>query len=255
MSISSLEIPRPNKRVDCFVVRLTVNEENTKSTDAATTTQSDSRSLTCISGTNCVSSHFNRLDRMFIMRFGLSKCGDGRWLWAFFGVSVAIADCSSPRAPVSHRDGQPHDLSATIQEIMDAEVDPSADALWDAVVFVSTTEGVEERRPHTDAEWKALRRSALTLVEATNLLSMKDRRVSATKATAASGEMSPSAIQRRIDATRGNFVQFARALQWASLNALAAIDAKDPKALLDAGAAIDETCEACHITYWYPNQN
>jgi len=37
------------------------------------------------------------------------------------------------------------------------------------------------------------------------------------------------------------------------LKALKAVDAKDPAALIDAGAALDEACEACHRTYWYPN--
>ena len=65
---------------------------------------------------------------------------------------------------------------------------------------------------HPQAEWQAARISALTLIEATNLLSM------------------------------------------AGLQALAAIDARNPQALLEAGGAIDAACEACHVTYWYPNQ-
>jgi hypothetical protein len=47
---------------------------------------------------------------------------------------------------------------------------------------------------------------------------------------------------------------FASGLQKQALEALGAIDAKDSKALMDAGGAIDEACEACHVTYWYPNQ-
>ena len=34
---------------------------------------------------------------------------------------------------------------------------------------------------------------------------------------------------------------------------LAAIDAKDPQALFNVGGKIDETCENCHSTFWYPN--
>ena len=34
--------------------------------------------------------------------------------------------------------------------------------------------------------------------------------------------------------------------------ALAAIDAKNSQALFDAGEKIDETCENCHTTFWYP---
>jgi len=49
--------------------------------------------------------------------------------------------------------------------------------------------------------------------------------------------------------------QFARNLQDAGLKALSAIEAKDTQGLMDAGGTIDEACEACHVTYWYPHQN
>ena len=35
---------------------------------------------------------------------------------------------------------------------------------------------------------------------------------------------------------------------------LSAIDAKDPTALVAAGGNLDEVCESCHMTFWYPNQ-
>jgi cytochrome c556 len=43
-------------------------------------------------------------------------------------------------------------------------------------------------------------------------------------------------------------------LKSAAQAALAAIDAKDADALMNAGGVIDKACEACHMTYWYPNQ-
>jgi hypothetical protein len=152
---------------------------------------------------------------------------------------------------------QQYHLTATIQELMDGIVDPSADTLWDSVAYIATTKGVEDRQPRTDEEWKAVRTSAITLIEATNLLSMPGRRV----ATAAGrpqpglGELSSDEIQQRIDTTHDSFVQFAGNLQGAGLKALAAIDARDAQGLLDAGGAIDEACEACHVTYWYPDQS
>jgi hypothetical protein len=35
---------------------------------------------------------------------------------------------------------------------------------------------------------------------------------------------------------------------------LRAIDAKDPKAMVEVGGAMDEICEACHVVFWYPGQ-
>jgi hypothetical protein len=148
---------------------------------------------------------------------------------------------------------------------MDGIIDPAADVLWDSVAYIATPKGVEDRQPRTDDEWKTVRNSAITLIEAANLLSMPGRRVGAAHAPAdapsgadappALGELSHAEIQQRIDATHEAFAQFARNLQDAGLKALAAIAAKDAQGLMDAGGTIDEACEACHVTYWYPNQN
>jgi hypothetical protein len=152
---------------------------------------------------------------------------------------------------------QQYRLTATIQDLMDGIIDPSADVLWDSVAYIATTKGIEDRRPRTDDEWKTVRNSAITLVEAANLLSMPGRRVAAAHAPSPPGlgELSHAEIQQRIDATHDSFTLFARNLQDAGLKALAAIAAKDAQGLMDAGGTIDEACEACHVTYWYPNQN
>jgi hypothetical protein len=138
-------------------------------------------------------------------------------------------------------------------------IDPSADVLWDSVAYIATSKGVEDRQPRTDEEWKTVRNSAITLIEAANLLSMPGRRVAAahgfTGTPPGRGELSHAEIQQRINSTHGSFTQFARNLQDAGLRALSAIEAKDAQGLMDAGGTIDEACEACHITYWYPNQN
>ncbi len=144
---------------------------------------------------------------------------------------------------------------------MDGIVDPSADVLWDSVAYIATKKGVEDRQPRTDEEWKTVRYSAITLIEAANLLSMPGRSVAAAHDPAVPaappglGELSHAEIQQRIDSTHDGFTQFARNLQDAGLRALTAIDAKNAQGLMEAGGTIDEACEACHVTYWYPNQN
>jgi hypothetical protein len=155
----------------------------------------------------------------------------------------------------------PYRLTATVQDLMDGIVDPSADVLWDSVAYIATKKGVEDRQPRSDEEWKTVRYSAITLIEVANLLSMPGRSVAvAHNPTVAAtppglGELSHAEIQQRIDSTHDSFVQFARNLQDAALKALTAIDAKNAQGLMDAGGVIDEACEACHVTYWYPNQN
>jgi hypothetical protein len=176
------------------------------------------------------------------------------------GALVGVVGCSQQPAPApaQPQPTQQYRLTATIQDLMDGIVDPSADTLWDSVAYIASTQGIEDRRPRTDDEWKAVRTSAITLIEAANLLSMPGRRVAADAPGGAApglGELSHAEIQQRIGAGHEGFVQFAYNLQDAGLKALAAIDAKDPQGLMDAGGTIDEACEACHVTYWYPNQN
>ncbi len=138
---------------------------------------------------------------------------------------------------------------------MQSEVDPSADHIWDAVETVVTSRGTEERHPRTAAQWADLRRSAITLIEATNLLQMDGRRVSTKPfAAEADGALDSTQIQQRLDSNRAGFNAFAQSLRAAVLRQLAAIDAKDPVTLVRAGGDVDEVCEACHLTFWYPNQ-
>jgi hypothetical protein len=189
------------------------------------------------------------------------------------GCSQDTATAAAERRPAarSTRSGQPtqtvqqaqatgqYRLTATIQQLMDGIIDPCADVLWDSVAYIATAKGVEDRQPRTDEEWKTVRNSAITLIEAANLLSMPGRRVAATHGPTdtppGNGELSHAEMQQRIDSTHDSFTQFARNLQDAALKALSAIEAKDAQGLMDAGGTIDEACEACHMTYWYPHQN
>jgi len=141
---------------------------------------------------------------------------------------------------------------ATIQQLMDTQVDPAADHIWDSVEFVATLAGSEDRRPRTDMEWQAVRVSAVSLLEAADLLSVPGRHVGVSSTPAAAGELDPREIQLRIDASHPAFVQFAGGLKRAAQQVVAAVDAKDAEALIRAGGVLDQACEACHATFWYP---
>lgn len=141
---------------------------------------------------------------------------------------------------------------ASIKELMDSTVDPSADGLWDSVATISSSSGVDRREPRTDAEWQAVRRHAVTLAEAMNLLMIEGRRAAPHGAKPNLGELTPEQIDALIKANRDEFDQFASSARDEAVNALAAIDRKDAKALFKIGSDIDQRCEACHTTFWYP---
>ena len=134
-------------------------------------------------------------------------------------------------------------------------VDPSADVVWNAAGTIIEHGRPTDHAPKTDEEWAEVRRHALIVSEAANLLMMTNRPVAPPGAPslAPGVELPPEGIQAQIDKSRTAWNGFARQLQDAYKPALAAIDAKNPQALFDAGDEIDETCESCHQTFWYPS--
>jgi cytochrome c556 len=176
------------------------------------------------------------------------------WL-ALAAVSLLVAAaCSAPAPAPAAKKEPPFRKTATIKDIMDSMVDPSADFLWESVATIVTRKGTEERRPRTDDEWKAVRRAAITLMEATNLLIMDGRAVAkpGEKSENPGIELSPEAIRRVMDDDPDTLIKLAGALHDAGMKAMAAIDAKNADALSDAGEVIDNACETCHLKYWYP---
>lgn len=147
--------------------------------------------------------------------------------------------------------------TASIQEIMQSIVDPSADALWESVSSTVTAKGVEDKQPRTDEEWTTVRHLAIQLAEAANLLAVEGRPlVHAGKQLEdahVAGILKPDEISTLIGKDRPRFVAHARHLQQAAEEALAAIDARSVERFTVAGGAIDQACEACHRVFWYPN--
>jgi hypothetical protein len=173
-----------------------------------------------------------------------------RW-GSLFGVALAcmIAGSCGSREPKAE-----YMLTATVKDIMDSLVDPSADTLWDSIETVINAAGTEEKAPHTDEEWLNLRRNAIRLVEATDLLQMPGRHVARTgeKAENPNVELGPEEIEKRINADRAQWISLAHGLHGAAFGALQAIDAKNVPALFEAGDKLDRACESCHQKYWYP---
>jgi hypothetical protein len=173
-----------------------------------------------------------------------------RLLLLLFSSVFVIAACNrtQPPAPSSL---QPE---ATIKDIMDSMVDPSADVLWESVATIVSAAGTDERQPRTDDDWKNVHRHAVILVEATNLLKMEGRHVAKPKEKSENPgiELEPEQMEQLIKDDRQAFIKFAQGLHDAALPALRATEARDPAALLDAGEAIDTACENCHLKYWYP---
>jgi cytochrome c556 len=149
----------------------------------------------------------------------------------------------------------PFEVAASLQELMRDEVDASADAIWDAVGTTTTRDGVVEKQPRSEEDWKVLRRHATVLLEATNLLVIPGRRIAAREFPAdGPGVFSSQEIQAELGRRQPEFDALAQGLRGTARRVLAAIDARDVEALMNEGAAMDNACEACHRSFWYPHE-
>ena len=146
--------------------------------------------------------------------------------------------------------------TATIKDIMQSIIDPSADVVWGAVQSVVTTNGIEDKVPVTDEDWEKARLGAISLVEATNLLLMPGRHVArpGEKSEAPGVELEPEEMEVLINKDRQAWAKRVRALHDAVEKTLQAIEKRDADTVFDLGETIEHACEGCHTQYWYPNQ-
>jgi hypothetical protein len=165
-----------------------------------------------------------------------------------------LAGCTAPapeKPPPAEAQYRP---VASIREVMNSVIDPSVDIVWNSVATVIDN-GTTDRAPKTDEDWAEVRRHALIVSEAANLLLMHDRPVAPPGAPslAPGVELTPEEIRALIDKNPEGWDFYVREFQDSLKPALAAIDAKNSEALFEAGDKIDTTCENCHTTFWYPN--
>ncbi|MES2946634.1 MAG: hypothetical protein V4772_27525, partial [Pseudomonadota bacterium] len=97
-------------------------------------------------------------------------------------ITLSLAACqpsAEPPAsppPLARLEVKPQIPSVvSLQEVMQAFVDSSADGIWESVSTTVTKKGVEEKQPRTDAEWQEVRNHALRLIEGAALLQTEGR--------------------------------------------------------------------------------
>jgi hypothetical protein len=134
-----------------------------------------------------------------------------------FAALVALKACA--RQPTFH-------TVASVRDLMDATVHPSAEVIFESVGTIISVKGIEEIAPQNDEEWANVRRSAITVAEAGNLLMMGER-----------------------PKDKGEWMNRARALIDAGILAKKAAEAKNPEALFNAGGIVYEACQQCHERY------
>jgi len=135
------------------------------------------------------------------------------------GAALGFGCGAGPEAP-------PYKPVADVKQLMQAMVDPAADALWEKSGYIVTTAGTQKRQPKNDEEWAALRNHAITITESANLLMMPPR--------AKDG---------------GLWIKDAQELRAQGEAMWRAADAKDVDQLFTVGTALYEACVSCHERY------
>jgi hypothetical protein len=169
-----------------------------------------------------------------------------------FITAVASQHCTSKPA-AAQSDLKP---LVSIKELMENIIDPIADNVFDAVGTDVSEKGVVDTKPTTDEDWAKVRQGAVTLAEGSNLLKMPRPVAPPGDKNNSAGpnapELSPEAIQAKIDGDRALWNKHVDELRDEALKVMDLVKAKNADELFQAGSRIDQVCENCHLEYWYP---
>src|SRR5215471_18371898 len=126
---------------------------------------------------------------------------------------AALMLCTGCKTQVAPKESE-YKLTSPMRQIMESMVMPNADVLWGAVSSNVTDQGIEEKAPKTEEDWRAVRSSAITIMEASDLILIPGRHVAAPgeKEQDPKVNLSPEKIQALIDADRPSWVKMAHDL-------------------------------------------
>jgi hypothetical protein len=145
-----------------------------------------------------------------------------RRLAAFLMVGAALVPgCGGP--PSAGDTSAAFTPVATVDQVMDAIIIPSSQAVFDSVVYIN---GELTQSPKTDDEWFRLRMHAIAVAEAGNLLLMPPR---------AKGD--------------DDWAPLSKALTAAAMRVEQAADAKNVNLMLQTGSELYVACTNCHEKY------
>ena len=139
-------------------------------------------------------------------------------------AGALIAQCGrTPEQDTVVADRVPFKPVATVDEVMDAIIIPSSQAIFDAVVY---SNGELTAAPETDEDWANLRIHALGVAEAANLLMLPPRA-----------------------RDNGDWMKMSTALNESAVTVAKAAEAKDLDGLLKTGGEMYNACTQCHEKY------
>jgi len=146
----------------------------------------------------------------------------------------------------------------SVKELMRDMLDPIADNIFDAVSIVDDKNGTVEKVPKTEEDWEKIRIGATTLAEGAYLLKVPRPFAPPGDLNNSTGpgavELSPDQITAKLKADPVEWNARIEALRNVGLETLDIVRRKDVKELWDASENLEQACENCHRSYWYPGE-
>lgn len=146
----------------------------------------------------------------------------------------------------------------SVKELMRDLLDPLADNIFDAVAIVVDQKRTIEHTPKTDEDWERIRIGAVAMAEGAYLLKVRRPFTPPGDENNSTGpdavELSPAAITAKIEKDPVEWNARIEALRNVGLEVLEIVKRKDAAELWDAAENLDQACEACHRSYWYPGE-
>lgn len=186
--------------------------------------------------------------------FALHGCAPAPGQSGAASVSVGeAADAPEPVAVPASAAFANLDTSISVKDLMNAVINVNARQLWNGVSYVESAAGVVEKIPQTQEDWDALKANAIALVEGSNALMLPGRKIDTAQVPEPRPDFQymPAEIEQLIRADPDTWLVNLQTMQDSVLETMDAINRKDIFAFTERGAAINESCEACHAQYWY----
>jgi hypothetical protein len=130
------------------------------------------------------------------------------------------------RAAAGGADNAPYNTKLPFNEFMPHVMQYAGDGIWKRQGYIIDKDGERSLFPKNDQEWEDAESASLALAEMTNVLLIPGRRVPDPKWDAA-----------------------VEAVRKVAMQAAAAAEKKDPDAFFEAGGALDEACDVCHVQF------
>jgi len=146
-----------------------------------------------------------------------------------FGIGFVVVGARTARQTPSAAKAAPAPAIAPVasmKQLMNGIVGPSANVVFNAVSTTVSDKGVEEIAPHTDKEWAAVGDAAAAVAEAGNMMMLDGRAID-----------------------RGDWMKMSQAMIDAGRQTLKAVEAKSADGVLAAGEPLNVSCDTCHQRY------